>query len=86
MSRPAARRAKQVPLRTHWIVLTMLLICLSSMLLLNGYTHHMFGAEPDGAVRSTGGNEAVPRQIVNGGPVIDATPATPRSVSPKART
>ena len=86
MSRPAARRAKQVPLRAHWIVLTMLLICLSSMLLLNGYTHHMFGAEPDGAVRSTGGNEVVPRQIVNGGPVIDATSGTPRSVSPKART
>ncbi|MFF0266763.1 bifunctional polysaccharide deacetylase/glycosyltransferase family 2 protein [Kribbella sp. NPDC004536] len=86
MSRPAARRAKQVPLRTHWIVLTMLLVCLSSMLLLNGYTHHMFGAAPDGAVRSTGGNAAVPRQIVNGGPVIDATAGTPRSVSPKART
>ncbi|HWD80989.1 MAG TPA: bifunctional polysaccharide deacetylase/glycosyltransferase family 2 protein, partial [Kribbella sp.] len=88
MSRPVARRAKQkqVPLRTHWIVLTMLLLCLSSMLLLNGYTHHMFGAAPDGAVRSAGGNATVPRQIVNGGPVIDATSGTPRSVSPKART
>jgi hypothetical protein len=35
-----ARRAKQVPLRTHGVVLTMLLVCLSSMLLLNGYAHH----------------------------------------------
>ncbi|WP_238159986.1 bifunctional polysaccharide deacetylase/glycosyltransferase family 2 protein [Kribbella pratensis] len=86
MSRPVARRAKQVPLRTHWIVLTMLLVCLSTMLLLNGYTHHMFGAEPDGAVKSTGGSSTVPRSIVTGGPVIDAGPGVPRSVSPHART
>ncbi|MEV4266721.1 glycosyltransferase [Kribbella sp. NPDC049584] len=86
MSRPVARRAKQVPLRTHWIVLTMLLVCLSTMLLLNGYTHHMFGAEPDGAVKSAGGSSTVPRSIVTGGPVIDAGPGTPRSVSPHART
>lgn len=86
MSRPVARRAKQVPLRTHWIVLTMLLVCLASMLLLNGYTHHMFGTEPDGAVQPTGGSGSVPRQIVTGGPVIDAGDGTPRSVSPKART
>ncbi|GAA1572109.1 MULTISPECIES: bifunctional polysaccharide deacetylase/glycosyltransferase family 2 protein [Kribbella] len=86
MSRPAARRAKQVPLRTHWIVLTMLLVCLSTMLLLNGYTHHMFGAEADGAVKPVGGNATVPRSIVNGGAVIDAGAGAPRSVSPKART
>ncbi|WP_327639630.1 bifunctional polysaccharide deacetylase/glycosyltransferase family 2 protein [Kribbella sp. NBC_00482] len=86
MSRPVARRAKQVPLRTHWIVLTMLLVCLASMLLLNGYTHHMFGTAPDGAVQPTGGSGTVPRQIVTGGPVIDAGDGTPRSVSPKART
>ncbi|MFG1911091.1 bifunctional polysaccharide deacetylase/glycosyltransferase family 2 protein [Kribbella sp. NPDC048928] len=86
MSRPVARRAKQVPLRTHWIVLTMLLVCLSTMLLLNGYTHHMFGAEPDGAVRSPGGSGNVPRQIATGGPVIDAGSGAPRSVAPHART
>ncbi|HEY3560295.1 MAG TPA: bifunctional polysaccharide deacetylase/glycosyltransferase family 2 protein [Kribbella sp.] len=86
MSRPAARRAKQVPLRTHWIVLTMLLVCLSTMLLLNGYTHHMFGAEPDGAVQSAGGDAAVPQQIIKGGPVIDAGSGAPRSVAPHART
>jgi cellulose synthase/poly-beta-1,6-N-acetylglucosamine synthase-like glycosyltransferase/peptidoglycan/xylan/chitin deacetylase (PgdA/CDA1 family) len=86
VSRPVARRAKQVPLRTHWIVLTMLLVCLASMLLLNGYTNHMFGAEADGAVRPTGPAGAVPKQIVNGGPVIDAGDGTPRSVAPKART
>jgi cellulose synthase/poly-beta-1,6-N-acetylglucosamine synthase-like glycosyltransferase/peptidoglycan/xylan/chitin deacetylase (PgdA/CDA1 family) len=64
----------------------MLLVCLASMLLLNGYTHHMFGAEADGAVRPTGPAGAVPKQIVNGGPVIDAGDGTPRSVAPKART
>jgi cellulose synthase/poly-beta-1,6-N-acetylglucosamine synthase-like glycosyltransferase/peptidoglycan/xylan/chitin deacetylase (PgdA/CDA1 family) len=64
----------------------MLLVCLSSMLLLNGYTHHMFGAEPDGAVQPSGGSGSVPRQIITGGPVIDAGSGTPRSVSPKART
>src|SRR5215211_2914194 len=64
----------------------MLLVCLSSMLLLNGYTHHMFGAEADGAVKPTGPTRAVPRSIATGGPVIDAVPGQPRSVSPKART
>ncbi|MEU4193232.1 glycosyltransferase [Kribbella sp. NPDC026611] len=86
MSRPVARRAKPVPLRTHWLVLTLLLICLSSMLLLNGYTHHMFGAEPDGAVAPIGSAAGVPRSIVKGGPVIDARPGQPRSVGPRART
>jgi cellulose synthase/poly-beta-1,6-N-acetylglucosamine synthase-like glycosyltransferase/peptidoglycan/xylan/chitin deacetylase (PgdA/CDA1 family) len=86
MSRPVARRAKQVPLRTHWIVLTMLLVCLSSMLLLNGYTHHMFGAEPDGAVQPVGQAGSVPQSILKGGPVIDAGPGQPRSIAPKART
>jgi cellulose synthase/poly-beta-1,6-N-acetylglucosamine synthase-like glycosyltransferase/peptidoglycan/xylan/chitin deacetylase (PgdA/CDA1 family) len=64
----------------------MLLVCLSSMLLLNGYTHHMFGAEPDGAVKPVGGAGSVPRAIVKGGPVIDAGQGRPRTVSPKART
>ncbi|MDX2968765.1 bifunctional polysaccharide deacetylase/glycosyltransferase family 2 protein [Kribbella solani] len=86
MARPVARRAKQVPLRTHWIVLTMLLVCLATMLLLNGYTHHMFGAAPDGAVQPSGGAAAVPRSIIKGGPVIDAGTGTPRSVAARPRT
>ncbi|MEU8223511.1 glycosyltransferase [Kribbella sp. NPDC048915] len=64
----------------------MLLVCLASMLLLNGYTHHMFGAEPDGAVQPTGGSASVPRQILRGGAVIDAAEGKPRSVAPKPRT
>jgi cellulose synthase/poly-beta-1,6-N-acetylglucosamine synthase-like glycosyltransferase/peptidoglycan/xylan/chitin deacetylase (PgdA/CDA1 family) len=86
VSRPLARRAKPVPLRSHWVVLTMLLVCLSSMLLLNGYTHHLFGAEPDGAVAAVGPAGAVPRTIATGGPVIDARPGAVRSVGPAART
>ncbi|MFG1820242.1 bifunctional polysaccharide deacetylase/glycosyltransferase family 2 protein [Kribbella sp. NPDC049174] len=86
MSRPVARRAKPVPLRTHWVVLTVLLVCLSSMLVLHGYTHHMFGTEPDGAVTAGGPAGAVPRKVVDGGPVIDARPADIRSVRPAART
>ncbi|WP_242002286.1 bifunctional polysaccharide deacetylase/glycosyltransferase family 2 protein [Kribbella steppae] len=86
MSRPVARRAKPVPLRTHWVVLTMLLVCLSSMLVLHGYTHHMFGTEPDGAAVAGGPDGAVPRKVVDGGPVIDARPADVRTVRPAART
>jgi len=86
VSRPVARRAKPVPLRTHWVVLTMLLVCLSSMLVLHGYSHHMFGTEPDGAVAAGGSAGAVPRKVVDGGPVIDARPADVRTVRPAART
>ncbi|WP_460666232.1 bifunctional polysaccharide deacetylase/glycosyltransferase family 2 protein [Kribbella swartbergensis] len=67
-------------------MLTVLLVCLSSMLVLHGYTHHMFGTQPDGAVTPQGGNTAVPRQVLDGGPVIDATPTDIRSVRPAART
>lgn len=81
-----ARRARQVPLRTHWVVLTLLLVCLSGSLLLNGYTHHLFGTEPDGAVAAVGPHDAVPVAVANGGPLIDATTASPRSARPKAKT
>jgi cellulose synthase/poly-beta-1,6-N-acetylglucosamine synthase-like glycosyltransferase/peptidoglycan/xylan/chitin deacetylase (PgdA/CDA1 family) len=81
-----ARRARQVPLRTHWIVLTVLLVCLSGSLLLHGYTHHLFGSEPDGAVVATGPHDAVPAAVSSGGALIDATAASPRSLRPKAKT
>ncbi|HZX01756.1 bifunctional polysaccharide deacetylase/glycosyltransferase family 2 protein [Kribbella sp.] len=86
MSRPVARRAKQIPLRTHWIVLTMLLVCLSTMLLLNGYTHHMFSAFGEGGPVPAGPADKVPPQVVKGGPVIEAGSGQPRTASPKART
>ncbi|TDU89126.1 cellulose synthase/poly-beta-1,6-N-acetylglucosamine synthase-like glycosyltransferase [Kribbella voronezhensis] len=86
MTRRVARRARQVPLRTHWLILTVLLVCLSGALLLNGYTHHLYGTTPDGAAVVEGSHNAVPAAISNGGPVIDAGRKDARSVRPKAKT
>lgn len=43
-----ARRARrgavrQVPLRTHWLLLGTLVVTLTLALLIEGYTQHMFG-------------------------------------------
>lgn len=73
-------------MRTHWLILTILLVCLSGSLLLHGYTHHLFGEEPDGAVVASGPHGAVPAAIANGGPLIDAGTAAPRSARPKPKT
>ncbi|WP_026163783.1 bifunctional polysaccharide deacetylase/glycosyltransferase family 2 protein [Kribbella catacumbae] len=80
-----ARRAKQIPLRTHWVMLTVLLVCLSGALLLHGYTHHLYGTTPDGEAIAEGPHNAVPAAIANGGPVIDATTGAARSVRPRAK-
>lgn len=85
MSRKA-RRAGQVPLRTHWVVLTVLLVCLSGALLLHGYTHHLFGSAPDGEAPPPGPRAQVPQAIATGGPVIDAGPDGARTIRPKPRT
>lgn len=68
------------------MVLTILLVCLSGSLLLHGYTNHLFGSEPDGAVVATGPHDAVPAAVSTGGPLIDATASSPRSLRPKAKT
>ncbi|GAA0955801.1 glycosyltransferase [Kribbella koreensis] len=67
-------------------MLTVLLVGLSGALLLNGYTHHLFGSAPDGSVTATGPHDGVPAAIADGGPVIDAGTGAPRAVRPKART
>jgi peptidoglycan/xylan/chitin deacetylase (PgdA/CDA1 family) len=67
-------------------MLTVLLVGLSGALLLNGYTHHLFGSAPDGSVTATGPHDEVPAAIARGGPVIDAGQGAARSVRPKART
>ncbi|MDX6237775.1 MAG: hypothetical protein QOG10_2590, partial [Kribbellaceae bacterium] len=84
MTRRAARRARQVPLRTHWFVLTVLLVCLSGALLLNGYTQHLFGVW--GEALPPGPSAEVPPAITSGGPVIDAGAAGVRTARPKPRT
>ena len=81
-----ARSVREVPLRSHWLALTIVLACLSVSLLLYGYTHHMIGAEPDGAVAATGGTRTVPRAVRTGGSVIDATAGGIRTVRPAPRT
>ncbi|MDX6261727.1 MAG: hypothetical protein QOH84_3415 [Kribbellaceae bacterium] len=67
-------------------MLTLLLVSLSGALLLNGYTHHLFGSAPDGSVTATGPHNEVPAAVARGGPVIDAGEDSIRSARPKART
>ncbi|RPE33968.1 bifunctional polysaccharide deacetylase/glycosyltransferase family 2 protein [Kitasatospora cineracea] len=68
--------------RTHWLLLTALVVTLAAALLLQGYTRHLYGSAPDGAVRATGPAGAVPPEAAHGGPVIDASGATPRTARP----
>jgi peptidoglycan/xylan/chitin deacetylase (PgdA/CDA1 family)/glycosyltransferase involved in cell wall biosynthesis len=78
--------AREVPLRSHWLVLSVALLSLTGALLLHGYTHHMFGATPDGTPREPAAAGQVPRTVRTGGPVIDAGSAGLRTARPKART
>ncbi|GAA4855150.1 bifunctional polysaccharide deacetylase/glycosyltransferase family 2 protein [Kitasatospora terrestris] len=88
-TRPRARRGRrgvvrQTSLRTHWLLLTVLVLTLATALLLQGYTRHMIGTAPDGADRPKASAGAVPPQIADGGPVIDA--AAVRTAKPAAHT
>ena len=78
--------AREVPLRSHWLVLSVALLSLTGALLLHGYTHHMFGATPDGTPRAPGAAGQVPRTVRTGGPVIDAGSAGLRTARPQAHT
>ncbi|MEV4556675.1 bifunctional polysaccharide deacetylase/glycosyltransferase family 2 protein [Kitasatospora sp. NPDC049285] len=75
---------RQVPLRTHWLLLSTLVLTLAAALLLQGYTRHMYGSAADGAVPDRGGNATVPAQVRTGGPVISADGA--RTARPAAGT
>ncbi|MFE3107958.1 bifunctional polysaccharide deacetylase/glycosyltransferase family 2 protein [Kitasatospora indigofera] len=75
---------RNVPLRTHWLLLSTLVLTLSAALLLQGYSRHMFDRRADGVPRAQGPAAAVPAQIASGGPVIDAV-AT-RSARPAEHT
>ncbi|WP_235437853.1 bifunctional polysaccharide deacetylase/glycosyltransferase family 2 protein [Kitasatospora griseola] len=84
--RPRGRHTtvRNVPLRTHWLLLTTFVVTLSAALLLQGYTQHMFDTTPDGAPRTATSAAAVPAQITSGGPVIEGSAA--RTAKPAART
>ncbi|MCY0929097.1 bifunctional polysaccharide deacetylase/glycosyltransferase family 2 protein [Streptomyces sp. H27-H1] len=75
---------RNVPLRTHWLLLTTLVLTLSAALLLQGYTRHMFDSTADGAPRGKGPAGSVPAAIASGGPVIEG--AEGRTARPAART
>ncbi|MBM9507966.1 bifunctional polysaccharide deacetylase/glycosyltransferase family 2 protein [Actinacidiphila acididurans] len=72
------------PLRTHWLLLTTLLLTLGVALLLQGYTQHMFGISDDGAGAGGGPAGRVPAAVAHGGPVVDGV--TGRTARPKAHT
>ncbi|WP_265565654.1 bifunctional polysaccharide deacetylase/glycosyltransferase family 2 protein [Streptomyces hygroscopicus] len=79
-------RTRQITPRTHWLLLSVLAVTLSAALLLQGYTHHMFGIASDDVTGARGRNGTVPGQVVHGGPVIANAATTPHTARAKART
>jgi cellulose synthase/poly-beta-1,6-N-acetylglucosamine synthase-like glycosyltransferase/peptidoglycan/xylan/chitin deacetylase (PgdA/CDA1 family) len=72
-------RARQITPRTHWLLLSVLVVTLSTALLLQGYTHHMFGITSDDVTGARGRSDAVPARVVHGGPVIADAAASPHT-------
>jgi peptidoglycan/xylan/chitin deacetylase (PgdA/CDA1 family) len=85
---PARRRnrPRRTTPRTHWLLLSVLAVTLSTALLLQGYTHHTFGIASDDATGARGHDGAVPSQVAHGGPVIANAATTPHTARVKART
>ncbi|MFI6662248.1 bifunctional polysaccharide deacetylase/glycosyltransferase family 2 protein [Streptomyces sp. NPDC050523] len=80
------RRTRQITSRTHWLLLSVLAVTLSAVLLLQGYTHHMFGITSDDVTGAKGRNDLVPSQVTHGGPVIAGAAGSPHTARVKART
>ncbi|MGW6707129.1 bifunctional polysaccharide deacetylase/glycosyltransferase family 2 protein [Streptomyces sp. NPDC054956] len=74
---------RNVPLRTHWLLLTTLVLTLSAALLLQGYAKHMFDTTADGAPRDPGPADTVPEHIRTGGPVIEGFSGRTVRVEPR---
>ncbi|RKE23064.1 bifunctional polysaccharide deacetylase/glycosyltransferase family 2 protein [Streptomyces sp. TLI_171] len=87
-SRRRGRRGvvRQRAPRTHWLLLAAMVITLAAALLMQGYTRHLFDTAPDGAPRAAAAADAVPPEAAHGGPVIDASAATPRTARPAPQT
>ncbi|MGY4923962.1 bifunctional polysaccharide deacetylase/glycosyltransferase family 2 protein [Streptomyces sp. 900105755] len=79
-------RTRRVTPRTHWLLLCVLVVTLSAALLLQGYTHHMFGITSDDVTGPPGRADAVPGQVARGGPVIAGAAGSPHTARPKTRT
>ncbi|WP_078891564.1 bifunctional polysaccharide deacetylase/glycosyltransferase family 2 protein [Streptomyces sp. NRRL S-350] len=76
---------RQGPLRTHWLLLTALLLTLAATLLFQGYTQHLYDARPDQAATPAAAG-TVPEAVRTGGPVIDTAGGQPRTAAPKPGT
>ncbi|MFF5144204.1 bifunctional polysaccharide deacetylase/glycosyltransferase family 2 protein [Streptomyces sp. NPDC013157] len=83
--RPSGRTRRITP-RTHWLLLCVLVVTLSAALLLQGYTHHMFGITSDDVTGPRGRADTVPGRVADGGPVIADAAGAPHTARPKART
>lgn len=79
-------RVREITPRTHWMLLSVLAVTLSAALLLQGYTHHMFGITPDEVSGARGKSDTVPAQVAHGGPVIADAATSPHTARPKPRT
>lgn len=85
MTRLDEQRVPRARVRTHWVVLSAVLLALGVALAVQGYTHHLAGVSDDSA--GSGGSTAeVPGAITDGGPIIDASDSPPRTVTPPDRT
>jgi peptidoglycan/xylan/chitin deacetylase (PgdA/CDA1 family) len=67
------------------MVLAVLLVVLVVSLLVQGYTHHLYGTAADGVGRPPGPSGQVPLTVSGGGPVISAA-GKPRTAQVKSRT
>ncbi|GAA4998547.1 bifunctional polysaccharide deacetylase/glycosyltransferase family 2 protein [Streptomyces siamensis] len=79
-------RTRQITPRTHWLLLSVLTATLSAALLLQGYTHHMFGITSDNVTGTRGRNDSVPSKVAHGGPVIANAATSPYTARVKAHT
>ncbi|MGW5246799.1 polysaccharide deacetylase family protein, partial [Streptomyces sp. NPDC004129] len=79
-------RARQITPRAHWLLLSALAVTLSAALLLQGYTHHMFGITSDDVAGARGRDDMVPGQVAHGGPVIANAATSAHTARVKART
>jgi peptidoglycan/xylan/chitin deacetylase (PgdA/CDA1 family) len=67
------------------MLLAVLVVVLAMSLLVQGYTHHLYGTADDGLGRPPGPSGRVPSIVSSGGPVISAA-GKPRTAQVRART
>ncbi|MGW0083288.1 bifunctional polysaccharide deacetylase/glycosyltransferase family 2 protein [Streptomyces sp. NPDC003393] len=79
-------RTRRITPRTHWLLLSVLAVSLSAALLLQGYTHHMFGITSDDDTGPRGRSGTVPSGVIHGGPVIADAATSAHTARVKART